>query len=105
MARSVAVPTPAECGYTVGEIDAVRETTLLPEQGSEELRLAERVAGALRGTGYGALFGVEVTVRWGIVRLTGRVPTYHLKQVAQATALGVAGADRVRNDLDVSGPG
>jgi osmotically-inducible protein OsmY len=69
-----------------------------------EVKLAERVERALCATGYGPLRGIEVTVQARLVILGGRVPSYHLKQVAQTTALAVPGADRVRNDLDVGRP-
>ncbi len=67
----------------------------------EDLRLAERVKRTLRATGYGPLRGSEVTVHARLVILEGRVPSYYLKQVAQATALAVPGAHQVRNDLEV----
>jgi osmotically-inducible protein OsmY len=86
------------------ETDAALRTALLLRQSREDCCLAERVQRALRGTGYGPLRGVEVTVRAGLVILGGRVPNYYLKQLAQATALSVPGARRVRNDLDVGRP-
>ena len=58
----------------------------------------------LRATGYGPLRGIEVTVQARLVILGGRVPSYYLKQVAQAAAMAVPGARQVRNDLDVSRP-
>jgi osmotically-inducible protein OsmY len=70
----------------------------------EDGRLAERVAHALSATGYGPLRGIEVTIHEQLVILGGRVPSYHLKQVAQTTALAVSGARQVRNDLDVCRP-
>ena len=60
--------------------------------------------GALRATGYGPLRVIEVTVHARVVILEGRAPSYYLKQVAQATALAVAGARQARNDLDVGRP-
>jgi osmotically-inducible protein OsmY len=69
-----------------------------------EVRLAERVERALRATGYGPLRGIEVTVRARLVILGGRVPSYHLKQVAQTAALAVPGAHQVRNELAVGRP-
>jgi osmotically-inducible protein OsmY len=80
-------------------------TALLLQQRLEDLGLAERVERALRATGYGSLRGIMVTVRARDVTLGGRVPSYYLKQVAQTTALTVAGAQSVRNDLDVARPG
>jgi osmotically-inducible protein OsmY len=86
------------------ETDAVRGTALLLQQSQEDCRLAERVERALRATGYGALRGIKVTVHARYIILGGRVPSYYLKQVAQATALAVPGARHVRNDLDVDRP-
>ena len=86
------------------EVDAVQATARLLTQSLEDLRLAERVERALRGTGYGPLRGIEVTVHARLIILGGRVSSYHLKQVAQTTALAVPGAHQVRNDLDVGRP-
>jgi osmotically-inducible protein OsmY len=69
-----------------------------------DLDLAARVGCALRATGYAPLRGVEVTVHARLVILRGQVPSYHLFQVAQATALAVPGAQEVRNDLEVGRP-
>ena len=66
--------------------------------------MAERVERALCATGYGPLRDVTVTVHSRLLILGGQVPSYHLKQVAQAAALAVTGAHRVRNDLAVSRP-
>jgi osmotically-inducible protein OsmY len=72
---------------------------LAPTQ--EDIHLAERVECALRRAGYGAFWNIDVTVHMPLVILRGRVPTYYLKQVAQATALSVPGVDQVGNDLEV----
>ncbi len=88
----------------VGETDAVRAAALLSWPSPEDLRLAQRVAHALRGTGYGPLRGVEVTVHERVVTLGGRVPSFHLKQVAQEAALAVPGAHQIHNDLEVRRP-
>ena len=69
-----------------------------------DLDLATRVGCALRATGFAPLRGVEVTVHEQLVILSGQVPSYHLKQLAQATALAVPGAQEVRNDLEVDRP-
>jgi hypothetical protein len=47
---------------------------------------------------------VSVNVRAGVALLAGRLPSYHLKQLAQETAQAIARAHRVRNDLDVVRP-
>jgi osmotically-inducible protein OsmY len=67
----------------------------------EDIRLAERVVRALRATGHGPLRDIGVTVHARTVSLEGQVPSYFLKQLAQATASAVPGAHRVCNDLEV----
>jgi len=86
------------------ERDALQATAPLLTQSQEDHGLAERIERALRATGYGALRTVRVSVNAGVVLLGGRVSSYYLKQVAQATALAVAGAHQIRNGLDVVQP-
>ncbi len=76
-------------------------------QDTDETRSAEaeRVRLALSAAGYGPLRHVEVTVQAGAVFLTGQVPSYHLKQLAQEAALAALATHRVRNDLAVARPG
>ena len=80
---------------------ALQATAPLLTESLEALRLTERIERALDKTGYGSLRTIAVSVLARIVTLTGRVHNYHLKQVAQATALAVPGAHQVRNELDV----
>ncbi len=54
---------------------------------------ASLVAARLRRSGYPYLRGVKCEVREGVAVLSGTVPTFHLKQMAQA--LAEAGADVV----------
>jgi len=63
--------------------------------------LVEAVDRALCNTGYSALRGVQIEIERGIVVLWGRVPTYHQKQVAQATAQQVDGVRGVANGIEV----
>jgi osmotically-inducible protein OsmY len=84
-----------------GEKDALQATAQLLTQEFEDLCLAERVECALRATGYGPLRRAEVSVQARLVILTGRVPSYYLKQIAQTIALAVPGTHRVRNDVEV----
>jgi osmotically-inducible protein OsmY len=80
---------------------ALQAAARILRESREDLPLAERVARALRATGYGPLRSLRVTVQERLVILQGRVPNYYLKQVAQTTVLTVPGAHQVRNDLDV----
>ena len=79
-------------------------TASFMKQSREDRRLAERVERALRATGYGSLRAVVVSVSARVVILLGRVPSYYLKQIAQATALTVPGAHQIHNGLDVIPP-
>jgi hypothetical protein len=45
---------------------------------------------ALRATGYLSLRAVKASVSGRVVILQGRVPTYYMKQLAQAAAMDVA---------------
>jgi len=101
MSQSATLPTrerPTE------EKHAPQATAPLLTQSLEDHRLAERVERALRATGYGALRTVRVAVNARVVILGGRVSSYYLKQLAQATALAIPGAHQIRNDLDVVQP-
>jgi osmotically-inducible protein OsmY len=85
MAQATATPNPRKGVYS-----------------TEDIRLAEHVTHALRATGYAALRDVNVAVHRRLVFLTGRVTSYHLKQVAQETVLAIHGVLHVANDLEVS---
>jgi osmotically-inducible protein OsmY len=63
--------------------------------------LQKRVDRALCGTGYLPLRKVYVLAARGLVVLRGAVPTYHMKQLAQATAIGVPGVIKVCNELEI----
>lgn len=70
-----------------------------------ELRcVGEIVAARLRRSGYPFLWGVNCKCNSGEVVLTGTVPTFYLKQVAQELARRTAGVIRVDNRLQVTGP-
>ena len=56
---------------------------------------------ALHLTGYGELRRVQVGCDGDAVTITGRVPTYYLKQLAQNVALEIPGIDNFRNELQV----
>jgi osmotically-inducible protein OsmY len=58
---------------------------------------------ALRRSGYAALAFVTCDVQEGEIVLEGCVPTYHLKQLAQAFVRRAAGDARLDNRLAVRG--
>ena len=100
---------------TVGAVSSVKPPTRAaepektplggPPRSEEECFLTVRVERALRATGHWVLRGVTVTTQARAVILTGRVPSYYLKQVAQAAALAVAGTHPLRNEIAVVSPG
>jgi len=90
--------------YSHKEKDAPQATDLPFTESPEDDHLVERVERALRATGYGDLRIVRVSVIARIVILGGRVSSYYLKQIAQATAQAVPGVQQIRNGLDVVQP-
>jgi len=70
-------------------------------ESQKDRRLAEQVVFALTATGYGSLRTVEVAAFGGAVFLSGRVPSYYMKQVAQEIAMQVAGVREVSNTIEV----
>jgi osmotically-inducible protein OsmY len=74
-----------------------------PEWRSKELRAA--AAASLFHSGYTALSRIGCDVLGDRIILQGSVPSYHLKQMAQATVQRVAGVGRVENRLAVQQSG
>jgi osmotically-inducible protein OsmY len=87
---------------TAAERDAVQATDQRLARSVLDLDLAERVERALRAAGCPPLRAIEVTVEERLVTLGGQVPSYYLKQVAQAVVQTVPGAHQIRNGLDVA---
>jgi osmotically-inducible protein OsmY len=56
---------------------------------------------ALRSSGYRHLGNLECEVRDDLVILTGMLPSFYLKQVAQTIAMGVDQVREVRNVVEV----
>jgi len=67
----------------------------------EESALAAAVGRALRATGYPALRDLAIEVCGGVVVLGGCVPSYHQKQLAQATVQRLAPERVVANAVEV----
>ena len=57
---------------------------------------------ALNFAGYDELRRVEVECHGDAVTISGRVPTYYLKQLVQSIALAAPGVGRVTNEVRVS---
>lgn len=65
--------------------------------------LLSATADALRQTGYGQLRDLDLSSDGDVIVLSGRVPTYFLKQLAQVAAMGVPGVQCVINEMQVVG--
>ncbi len=66
--------------------------------------IAEIAQQALRRSSYFELRDVSCDFSGGILTLRGRVPSYHLKQVAQASVAEVPGVVEVQNCVEVVMP-
>ena len=64
--------------------------------------IAEIAQAALRRSAYTELREVGCDYSGGILTLRGHVPTYHLKQLAQASVAEVPGVVEVHNQLEVT---
>ena len=72
-----------------------------PAEADSPAEFAER---RLRGNPYLALKNVSCECRDGVLTLRGCLPSYYLKQVAQATVAQVAGVKDIRNEIEVVAP-
>lgn len=84
---------------TIQTVHQVRVPTCGPVAHAEAL--VSRIAEVLKASGYAALRSVAIEHHEGVVVLRGRVPTFYLKQVAQAVASKVPGVDVLVNHLRV----
>ena len=63
--------------------------------------LHDAVLAALRSSGYRHLWNLECEVHDDLVTLTGVLPSFYLKQVAQTIAMSVDRVREVRNIVEV----
>src|SRR3954452_23660823 len=63
--------------------------------------VAECAESRLRCNPYLALKNVSCAYHDGVLTLHGCLPTYYLKQMAQATVARVEGVERIVNEIDV----
>jgi len=66
--------------------------------------IMREVVDRFRRSGYQALSDVSCDARDDVIYLRGRLPSYYLKQVAQAAAAEVEGVRRVVNRIEVIAP-
>ncbi|QDT91559.1 BON domain protein [Gimesia algae] len=79
---------------------AKRDENRLPPPHPEN-QLVVQITRVLRSTGYADLSQIRVSVEQGDVLLEGQIPTYFLKQVAQAQVLPLEEVKFVSNNLVV----
>lgn len=65
---------------------------------------AEIAESHLRSNSYLALKNISCEFRQGVLILKGNLPTYYLKQVAQAVVAPTAGVERIVNEIEVVAP-
>jgi len=58
----------------------------------------------LRGHSYLALRNLSCAYRDGVLILSGRLPTYYLKQLAQTAVAQIVGVERIDNQIEVTVP-
>ena len=63
---------------------------------------ASLVATRFRRSGHPFLWSIRCKVRDGVAELTGTIPTFHLKQMAQELAFHTPGVRQVNNLLRVT---
>jgi osmotically-inducible protein OsmY len=64
--------------------------------------IAEMARATLRRSAYFELRDLSCDFSGGVLTLTGQVPSYHLKQLAQATVADVPGVVEIDNHVEVS---
>ncbi len=65
-------------------------------------RIVAAASARLRACGYRVLANLQCESRDGVVSIKGVVPSFYLKQVAQALLKGIAEVREVRNLVDVT---
>ncbi len=86
-------PVPTE---TVSRFD------LNVDSSPSDRELHAQIDQVLKSTGYGPLRGIHVTAHEGHVHLNGRVPTYYLKQMAQAKVMSLDEVTTLENAISVA---
>jgi hypothetical protein len=79
---------------------ATSDSAVRPSLGRDD-RLCAAALGLLRSSGYRPLLRLDCEVRDGQAVLSGAVPTFYLKQLAQALLLRLPDLQGVRNLVEV----
>lgn len=57
----------------------------------------------LSTSSYRPLRSLQCTFDNGVLTIGGRLPSFHLKQVAQCAVIGIEGVVRVENKIEIAG--
>jgi osmotically-inducible protein OsmY len=68
------------------------------------LGIVEAARRCLQNSPYTTLRGVSCKCRHGVLLLTGRLSSFHQKQIAQETVARVQGVTQVVNEIEVGRP-
>jgi hypothetical protein len=74
---------------------------LLPALKDQDRTLQADVFMRLHATGFAALRSIDCRVRNGVVELSGDVPSFYCKQIAQSVVLPLEQVRGIRNHLRV----
>lgn len=96
------VPLPGESGTAMAE----RRTEFADSPGAPRAtaNVSERAEERLRSNPYLALKNVSCEYRDGVLTLRGCLPSYYLRQVAQAAVSGMEGVQSVIDCIEVVPP-
>ncbi len=70
---------------------------------ARDIQIRASVLDALKSMPYAALRHLKCRVSEGTAEITGTVPTFYMKQLAQAAVLQLSGVRLVRNLIEVTG--
>jgi hypothetical protein len=82
--------------------DELETTVFVARRIMADARLTGQLESALCSLGHVCLRTINIQVADGLATLRGQVPSYYVKQLAQATAQSIPGIRSVRNELDVT---
>jgi osmotically-inducible protein OsmY len=72
---------------------------ILPSESIPDHSLRQNVLSTLKSSGYAQLRSLECDVEDGVVELSGCVPSFYLKQMAQVVVMRLSTVKEVRNQV------
>lgn len=89
----------------MGQQDCLGQPTGLLTASDSPERIVEGAENCLRHNSYLALKNVQCDFHEGVLTLKGCLPTYYLKQMAQAVVGRIEGVRRIVNEIEVVASG